>query len=146
MKMKKNNEKDSYCHYSDLPSPMAYVQKKEEKNIKNMNKWSNYGKWRHPEKRKELIKNMNKTIYYSILHLLAGITLGYILFSCDTEYKSNVITQEHIDYTYTIDSLQIKLDGKVVELQQCNEYVKFLESDNMMLRKGIMLEYEDLNK
>ena len=33
MKMKKNNEKDSYCHYSDLPSPMAYVQKEEEKNI-----------------------------------------------------------------------------------------------------------------
>ena len=31
--MKKNNEKDLYCHYSDLPSPMAYVQKKEEKNI-----------------------------------------------------------------------------------------------------------------
>jgi hypothetical protein len=81
MKMEKNNEKDSYCHYSDLPSPMAYVQKKEEKNIKNMNKWSNYGKWRHPEKRKELIKNMNKTIYYSILHLLAGITLGYLMFS-----------------------------------------------------------------
>jgi hypothetical protein len=25
-----------------------------------MNKWSNYGKWRHPEKRKELMKNMNK--------------------------------------------------------------------------------------
>jgi len=92
------------------------------------------------------MKNMNKIIYYSILHLLAGITLGYILFSCEPEYKSNVITQEHIDYTYTIDSLQIKLDGKVLELQQCNEYVKFLESDNMMLRKGIMLEYEDLNK
>jgi hypothetical protein len=49
---------------------------------------------------------MCKIIYYSILHLLAGITLGYILFSCDTEYKSNVITQEHIDYIYTIDSLQ----------------------------------------
>lgn len=27
------NEKDSYCHYSDLPSPMAYVQKKEEKSV-----------------------------------------------------------------------------------------------------------------
>ena len=26
------------------------------------------------------------------------------------------------------------------------DYVKFLESDNMMLRKGIMLEYEDLHK
>jgi len=25
-----------------------------------MNKWSNYGKWRHSEKRKELMKNMNK--------------------------------------------------------------------------------------
>jgi hypothetical protein len=25
-----------------------------------MNKWYNYGKWRHPEKRKELMKNMNK--------------------------------------------------------------------------------------
>ena len=25
-----------------------------------MNKWYNYGKWRHPEKRKEMIKNMNK--------------------------------------------------------------------------------------
>ena len=24
-----------------------------------MNKWSNYGKWRHPEKRKELMKNMD---------------------------------------------------------------------------------------
>jgi hypothetical protein len=31
--MKENNKEDSYCHYSDLPSPMAYVQKKEEKNI-----------------------------------------------------------------------------------------------------------------
>jgi hypothetical protein len=46
-----------------------------------MNKWYNYGKWRHPEKRKELMKNMDKTIYYSILHLLAGITLGYLMFS-----------------------------------------------------------------
>ena len=29
-----------------------------------MNKWSNYGKWRHPEKRNQLIKNKitkNKT-------------------------------------------------------------------------------------
>ena len=25
-----------------------------------MNKWSNYGKWRHPEKRNQLINNMNK--------------------------------------------------------------------------------------
>ena len=25
-----------------------------------MNKWYNYGKWRHPEKRNQLIKNMNK--------------------------------------------------------------------------------------
>jgi hypothetical protein len=25
-----------------------------------MNKWSNYGKWRHFKKRKELMKNMNK--------------------------------------------------------------------------------------
>jgi hypothetical protein len=25
-----------------------------------MNKWYNYGKWRHSEKRKELMKNMNK--------------------------------------------------------------------------------------
>ena len=89
---------------------------------------------------------MNKTIYYSILHLFTGITLGYILFSCESEFKSSVITQEHIDYTNTIDSLQIKLDGTRVELHQCDDYVKFLESDNMMLRKGIMLEYEDLNK
>ena len=88
---------------------------------------------------------MNKTIYYSILHLFAGITLGYILFSCGPEFKSSVITQEHIDYTNKIDSLQIKLDGTRVELYQCNDYVKFLESDNMMLRKGIMLEYEELN-
>jgi len=31
--MKENKEEDSYCHYSDLPSPMAYVQKKEEKSV-----------------------------------------------------------------------------------------------------------------
>jgi hypothetical protein len=31
-----------------------------------MNKWSNYGKWRHPEKRKELMKNINKYETYSI--------------------------------------------------------------------------------
>ena len=82
---------------------------------------------------------MNKTIYYSILHLFAGITLGYILFGCGPN-KSNS------DQCSTIDSLQIKLDGTRVELHQCDDYVKFLESDNMMLRKGIMLEYEDLNK
>jgi len=82
---------------------------------------------------------MNKTIYYSILHLFAGITLGYILFGCSPN-KANS------DQCSKVDSLQIKLDGTRVELQQSNEYVKFLESDNMMLRKGIMLEYEDLNK
>ena len=83
---------------------------------------------------------MNKIIYYSILHLFAGITLGYILFGCEVNPISNA------DYINTIDSLQIKLDGTRVELQQCNDYIKILESDNMMLRKGIMLEYEDLNK
>ena len=31
-------------------------------------------------------------------------------------------------------------------IKRNNDYVKFLESDNMMLRKGIMLEYEDLHK
>ena len=82
---------------------------------------------------------MNKTIYYSILHLFAGITLGYILFGCRPNKSNN-------DQCSKIDSLQIKLDGTRVELHQCNDYVKFLESDNMMLRKGIMLEYEDLNK
>jgi uncharacterized membrane-anchored protein YhcB (DUF1043 family) len=83
---------------------------------------------------------MNKTIYYSILHLLAGITLGYILFSCTPNEGNNV------KYINKIDSLQIKLDGTRVKLQQSNEYVKFLESDNLALRKGIMLEYEDLYK
>ena len=81
---------------------------------------------------------MNKTIYYSILHLFAGITLGYILFGCRPNKSNN-------DQCSKIDSLQIKLDGTRVELHQCNDYVKFLESDNMMLRKGIMLEYEELN-
>lgn len=80
-----------------------------------------------------------KTIYMYLLHILAGITLGYLLFGCSLN-KSN------IDQCRKIDSLQIKLDGTRVELQQCNDYVKFLEADNMMLRKGIMLEYEDLNK
>jgi uncharacterized membrane-anchored protein YhcB (DUF1043 family) len=83
---------------------------------------------------------MNKTIYYSILHLLAGITLGYILFSCTPTNKSNV------KCINTVDSLQIKLDSTRVKLQQCNDYVKFLESDTRSLRKVIMLEYEDLNK
>ena len=27
-----------------------------------MNKWSNYGKWRHPEKRKELMKDREEKI------------------------------------------------------------------------------------
>ena len=31
-----------------------------------MNKWSNYGKWRHTEKRKELMKDINKNETYSI--------------------------------------------------------------------------------
>jgi len=29
-----------------------------------MNKWYNYGKWRHPEKRKELMKDINKNRKY----------------------------------------------------------------------------------
>jgi len=83
---------------------------------------------------------MNKTIYYLILHLLGVITLGYVLFSCTPNDGNNV------KCINTIDSLQIKLDGTRVELQQCKDYVKFLESDNIMLRKGIMLEYEELHK
>ena len=41
-----------------------------------MNKWSNYGKWRHPEKRKELMKNMgikNNTLDKQYITLLQSI-------------------------------------------------------------------------
>jgi hypothetical protein len=89
---------------------------------------------------------MNKTIYYSILHLLAGITLGYILFSCDVKTNNIEYVNKIDSLQIKLDSLQVKLDGNVISLRQCNEYVVFLESDNIMLRKGIMLEYEDLNK
>ena len=54
---------------------------------------------------------MNKTIYYSILHLFAGITLGYILFGCSPNKLNS-------DQCNKIDSLQIKLDGTRVELYQ----------------------------
>ena len=41
-----------------------------------MNKWSNYGKWRHPEKRKELMKNIdikNNTLDKQYTDLLQDI-------------------------------------------------------------------------
>ena len=46
-----------------------------------------------------------KTAWIYTIHILAGVTLGYILFSCNPGYKSN-----------------------------------------MMLQKGTVLEYEELNK
>ena len=75
-----------------------------------------------------------------MLHILAGITLGYLLFGCASN-KSN-----HDGCCRSTDSLQVKLDSTNRLLNQSDNYIKFLESDNMMLRKDIMLEYEDLNK
>ena len=80
-----------------------------------------------------------KTIYMYMLHILAGITLGYLLFGCASN-KSN-----HDGCCHLTDSLQVKLDSTNRLLNQSDNYIKFLESDNMMLRKGIMLEYEELN-
>jgi len=56
MKMKKNNEKDSYCHYSDLPSPMAYVQKKEKNIMKRLiQKLLLWWSFKKPKKNKKSI-------------------------------------------------------------------------------------------
>jgi hypothetical protein len=106
MKMKKNNEKDSYCHYSDLPSPMAYVQKKEEKNIKNMNKWYNYGKWRHPEKRKELMKDREEKI-------TADTRLNRLKDDIRTEFDK---IKWMIDEYTQVQHKQIKFRDELIEL------------------------------
>jgi hypothetical protein len=48
---------------------------------------------------------MNYSNYSRVLHLLAGITLGYLLFSC----KSNKSSCDAYAYTYTY-----RIEGKVI--------------------------------
>jgi hypothetical protein len=48
---------------------------------------------------------MKKQIYYYILHLLAGITIGFLLFSC----SSNKSSCDAYSYRYTY-----RIEGKVM--------------------------------
>jgi hypothetical protein len=48
---------------------------------------------------------MKKQIYYYILHLLAGITIGFLLFSC----SSNKSSCDAYSYKYTY-----RIEGKVM--------------------------------
>ena len=48
---------------------------------------------------------MKKQIYYYILHLLAGITIGFLLFSC----SSNKSSCDAYSYRYTY-----RIEGKVI--------------------------------
>ena len=58
-----------------------------------MNKWSNYGKWRHSEKRKELIKNMNKEqAKEKLIELLTNQVVDLTMMS-KIELGDDVITE-----------------------------------------------------
>jgi hypothetical protein len=134
MKMKKNNEKDSYCHYSDLPSPMSYVQK-EEKNIKNMNKWYNYGKWRHPEKRKELMKDREEKI-------TADTRLNRLKDDIQSEF--NKIKWMIDEYTQ-VQHTQIKFRDELIELLT-NQVVDLTMMSKIELGDDVIAEIKRLNE
>ncbi len=82
-----------------------------------------------------------KTIYMYMLHILAGITLGYLLFGCVSN-KSN-----HDGCCRSTDSLQVKLDSTNRLLNKSDEYIRFLENDNHILGSALAeKKIEDLNK
>ena len=68
-----------------------------------MNKWSNYGKWRHPKKRKELMKDIdikNNNLDKQYQSLLQDIL--------DNGVKKKKIEQELVPSVFLVDRLDIK--------------------------------------
>jgi hypothetical protein len=64
---------------------------------------------------------MKKQIYYYILHLLAGITIGFLLFSCSSN-KSSCDAYSQF-YQYRIEG-KVLVDGKKHDaIAYTNEYL-----------------------
>jgi hypothetical protein len=64
---------------------------------------------------------MKKQIYYYILHLLAGITIGFLLFSCSSN-KSSCDAYSHL-FAYRIEG-KVLVDGDTCDaIAYTNEYL-----------------------
>jgi hypothetical protein len=64
---------------------------------------------------------MKKPIYNYIIHILAGITIGYLLFSCKTN-KSSCDAYSHL-FTYRIEG-KVLVDGEKHDaIAYTNEYL-----------------------
>ena len=64
---------------------------------------------------------MKKQIYYYILHLLAGITIGFLLFSCSSN-KSSCDSYSHL-YAYRIEGKVIHKGDTCDAIAYTNEYL-----------------------
>jgi len=68
-----------------------------------------------------------KQIYYYILHLLAGVTLGYILFACKSS-KSGCDAYGSTNYKYCIEGKVIYENDTVNAIALTNQFVSTNDS------------------
>ena len=100
-----------------------------------MNKWYNYGKWRHPEKRKELMKDREEKI-------TEDTRLNRLKDSIQSEFdKIKWMIEE---YTQVQDK-QIKFRDELIELLT-NQVVDLTMMSKIELGDDVIAEIKRLNE
>jgi len=77
-----------------------------------MNKWSNYGKWRHPEKRKELMKIDVEDFNNKAQHIIDTVVKPQVERYEQAKKQKETMTEEELNNPpYISDDFQIGPDG-----------------------------------
>jgi len=100
-----------------------------------MNKWYNYGKWRHPEKRKELMKDREEKI-------TADTRLNRLKDDIQSEF--NKIKWMIDEYTQ-VQHKQIKFRDELIELLT-NQVVNLTMMSKIELGDDVIAEIKRLNE
>jgi DNA-binding ferritin-like protein (Dps family) len=100
-----------------------------------MNKWYNYGKWRHPEKRKELMKDREEKI-------TADTRLNRLKDDIRTEFDK---IKWMLDEYTLVQHKQIKFRDELIELLT-NQVVDLTMMSKIELGDDVIAEIKRLNE
>jgi len=100
-----------------------------------MNKWYNYGKWRHPEKRKELMKDREEKI-------TADTRLNRLKDDIQSEFDK---IKWMIDEYTQLQNKQIKFRDELIELLT-NQVVDLTMMSKIELGDDVITEIKRLNE
>ena len=112
-----------------------------------MNKWSNYGKWRHPEKRKELMKIDVEDFNNKAQHIIDTVVKPQVERYEQAKKQKETMTEEELNNPpYISDDFQIGPDGayehnETIKIQQ--ELIDLLYSQVIDLTMMSKIELGD---